>query len=358
MSIKKKLFGKLADGTEVYRYTLKNKNGMKMKVMTYGGTVTELWVPDKNGTFTDIIGGFDSLQNYIDAPGSCQGALIGRWANRIGKGQFEIDGQKYQLGVTASTGNHCHGGPVGFNKRIWTVEVINEEEPEIALHLFSPDGDQDFPGNLTVTVTYKLTNENSWYIRYVATTDEPTIINLTQHAYFNLKGYAGGTIHDTELMIDADTYLETDCNLLPTGVIKNVEGTPFDFRTPKAIGRDLGEKNDDLLKATNVFNGYDHCFNFSDVTRESKKRAVAYDAKSGRVLEMYTNQPCVQLYTGNFLNDEAHPFKGGYNQSVQTLFCLETQCMPDSMNHEGFTNGILRPGEVYDYVTEYKFSVK
>ena len=143
---------------------------------------------------------------------------------------------------------HCHGGPVGFNKRIWTVEVINEEEPEIALHLFSPDGDQDFPGNLTVTVTYKLTNENSWYIRYVATTDSPTIINLTQHAYFNLKGYAGGTIRDTELMIDADSYLVTDCNLLPTGEIKMVEGTPFDFRTPKAIGRDLDEKNDDLFQ--------------------------------------------------------------------------------------------------------------
>ena len=173
-----------------------------------------------------------------------------------------------------------------------------------------------------------------------------------------MKGYAGGTILDTELSIDADTYLATDCNLLPTGEIKNVEGTPFDFRKPKAIGRDLGEKNDDLLKATNVFNGYDHCFNFSNVTRESVKRSVAYDSKSGRVMEMYTNQPCVQLYTGNFLNDTDHPFKGGYNQSVQTFFCLETQCMPDSMNHEGFTNGILRPGEVYDYVTEYKFSTK
>jgi aldose 1-epimerase len=182
---------------------------------------------------------------------------------------------------------------------------------------------------------------------YVATTDAPTIINLTQHAYFNLKGYAGGSILDTELMIDADTYLATDCNLLPTGEIKAVEGTPFDFRAPKAIGRDINEKNDDLLKATNVFNGYDHCFNFSNVTRESVKRAEAYDAKSGRVMEMYTNQPCVQIYTANFMKNPKFPFKGGLPQRVQHAVCLETQRMPDSMNHEGFTNCILNPGETY-----------
>jgi len=358
MSILKEFYGKMPDGTDVYRYTLENKNGMRLKALNYGGVVTELWTPDRNGCFTDIIGGYDCLQTYLDAPGF-QGALVGRVANRIKDAKFTLDGVEYQLNVTEAGGHQLHGGKVGFNAKIWDVKMIDEEEPSLELHLLSPDGDENYPGNLDLTVTYTVTNENSWKIRYVATTDKATIINLTNHAYFNLGGYASGSILDTELMFDADSYIPTDADLIPTGEIRSVEGTPFDFREPKAIGRDLGVENNDLLLAGGTFNGYDHCFNFTGgETAAPVKRGEAYNAVSGRVLELYTDRPCVQLYIGNFLKDKEFPFKGGYSQTIQTLFCLETQCMPDSINNPNFTNSVLRPGEVFDSITEYKFKTK
>jgi len=354
MSILKEFYGKMPDGTDVYRYTLENKNGMRLKALNYGGVVTELWTPDRNGCFTDIIGGYDCLQTYLDAPGF-QGALVGRVANRIKDAKFTLDGVEYQLNVTEAGGHQLHGGKVGFNAKIWDVKMIDEEEPSLELHLLSPDGDENYPGNLDLTVTYTVTNENSWKIRYVATTDKATIINLTNHAYFNLGGYASGSIHSMQLMIDADTYLPIDETLIPTGELKSVEGTPFDFRTPKKIGTDIKADDKDLL----IAGGYDHCFNFvGGKTDKPIKRAELYDAESGRVMEVITNQPCIQFYSGNFLNDPEFSFKGGYKQSVQTLLCLETQHMPDSINHENFTDCTLSPDEVYDFTTEYRFSVK
>lgn len=358
MSIIKEFYGKMPDGRDVYRYTLQNKNGMKLKALNYGGTVTELWAPDRNGCFTDLIGGYDCLESYLNADGF-QGALVGRFANRIKDSKFSIDGVEYKVTPTEKGGHQLHGGKFGFNAKIWDVVEIDAEEPTIELHLVSPDGDEGYPGNLDVTVTYTLTNDNAWRIHYVAKTDKPTILNLTNHAYFNLGGYASGSILDTELMLDADSYIPTDAGLIPTGEIKSVSGTPFDFTTAKAIGRDLVIEDNDLLLAGGTFNGYDHCFNFKGgQTDEPVKRGEAYDARTGRVLEIYTNCPCVQLYTGNFLINKNFNFKGGYPQSIQTLFCLETQCMPDSINHEGFTNCVLREGEVYDRTTEYKFTTK
>ena len=358
MSIVKELYGKMPDGREVYRYTLKNKNGMTMKVLNYGGVVTELWVPDRKGCFSDIIGGYDCLESYLNADGY-QGTLVGRVANRIANARFTLDGVEYQLNPTSEAGHQLHGGLVGFNAKIWDVTEIDGEEPALALHILSPDGEEKYPGNLDLTVAYTLTNENGWKINYKATTDKATITNLTQHAYFNLGGYAAGSILDTELMLDADSYVRGDADLIPTGEIKSVEGTPFDFRVAKAIGRDLGCENEDLLLAGGDFNGYDHCFNFvGGFADRPIKRGEAYDAVSGRVMELYTDRPCVQLYTANFLKNPDYPLKGGYKQTVQTMFCLETQCMPDSINHEGFTNTVLRPGEVLDTTTEYRFSVK
>ncbi len=358
MSIIKEFYGRLPDGSEVYRYTLENKNGMKLKALNYGGVVTELWTPDKKGTLSDCIGGYDCLDSYLNA-GGYQGALVGRLANRLGESRFVLDGVTYQLDSNEGRAHQLHGGKKGFNSKIWDVKELDGEEPAIELHIVSPDGDEKYPGNLDLTVTYTLTNNNGWKINYKATTDKATIVNLTNHAYFNLGGYASGSILDTELMIDADSYIPTDFELIPTGEIKSVEGTPFDFRKTKTIGADLGVVDNDLLLAGGTFNGYDHCFNFvGGESDEPVCRVVAYNSFSGRVMEVYTDRPCVQLYTGNFLNEKEYPFKGGYPQQVQTLFCLETQCMPDSINHENFTNCVLRPGEVLDTTTEYRFSTK
>lgn len=356
MSIKKELFGCLntTRGKEdVFAYTLKNANGMQVKILSYGGAIAELKVADRNGCFTDIIGGYDSLDSYVRGDGY-QGALIGRVGNRINKGKFKLDGKEYSLFINDND-NHLHGGENGFNAKIWEVTEKDGDEPELNLHILSPDGDEGYPGNLDLTVTYRLTSQNGLVIHYVATTDKKTIINLTNHSYFNLGGYASGSIHDLQLMLDADSYLPTDDMLIPTGEIKSVEGTAFDFRIPKKIGKDIGADDEDLLRA----GGYDHCFNFvGGKTLEPIKRAELYDEQSGRVMEVITDQPCVQFYSGNFLNNAEFPFKNGYKQTPQTLLCLETQHMPDSINHANFTDCTLSPGEVYDFTTEYRFSVK
>ncbi len=353
MSIKRKFFGFTESGEEVYAYTLKNENGMKVKILTYGGALAKIKVPDKKGCFTDVIGGYDALDSYIHGDGY-QGALIGRIGNRICEGKFTLEGKDYSLFINNGP-NHLHGGEFGFNAKVWDATPVDGDEPELILHILSPDGDEGYPGNLDVTVTYKLNKMNGLSIRYEATTDKTTILNLTNHVYFNLGGYASGSIHPLELWLDADTYLPTDENLIPTGELRSVEGTPFDFRTPKAMGRDIGADNEDLILA----GGYDHCLNFvGGETKEPVKRAELYDPESGRVMTVYTNQPCVQLYSGNFLTNAEFPFKGGYKQAKQTLMCLETQHMPDSINHPNFTNCVLKPGEKYDYTTEYRFSVK
>lgn len=346
MSIERSLFGTLEDGREVYAYTLKNANGLSAKILNYGGTIVELRVPDRNGCLTDVIGGYDCIESYVGGDGY-QGALIGRFGNRIADGKFTLDGVEYNL-FQNNKGAHLHGGEYGFDSKIWDVTSVDAPDPTLELHLVSPDGEENYPGTLNVTVTYTLTSENGLVIHYHATTDKATILNLTNHSYFNLGGYASGKIYDHEMFIDADSYLPLNEQLVPTGEIRSLKGTPYDFTTPKKIGADIA-----------AVGGYDNCYNFvGGETDAPVKRCEVYDSASGRGMTVYTNQPCVQFYTANFLKNEKYPFKGGYKQSPQTLFCLETQHMPDSINHENFTNCILRPEEEYDYTTEYRFWTK
>ncbi|MBR2387537.1 MAG: galactose mutarotase [Clostridia bacterium] len=351
MGISKVFFGKLSDGRSVTEYTLENKNGVKVKLLDYGATVKEIHVPDRNGNFADVVAGYDSLDSYVNADGY-QGAVIGRVGNRICKGKFTLDGKDYSLFINNGP-NHLHGGEFGFNSKVWDVDTVGEDEPSIIFSYISPDGEEGYPGTLKVSVKYTLSSDNALSINYVASTDKKTIVNLTNHSYFNLGGYDSESIHSHELFLDAEYYLPTDDTLIPTGEIKSVKGTPFDFTTSKEIGRDILSNNQDLIFAR----GYDHCFYFGE-SENIVKRAELYDKNSGRVMEMFTDQPAVHIYTGNYVNNEEYPFKGGVAQEEQTLVCLETEKMPDSINHDNFTNVILEPSEVYDYTTIFKFSVK
>lgn len=358
MSLTKDIFGTLPDGRAASLYTLTNGNGLTAKITDYGGTLVSLLTPDRNGTMGDVICGYDTLDSYVRADGYL-GVLVGRFANRIGKGRFELDGVTYD-GLYINDGdNHLHGGKYGFSSRLWTVkDTMDEEEPALLLTYISPDGEENYPGTLTVTVTYTLTADNALSIHYVATTDKATPVNLTNHAYFNLGGYENTDILSHELTLDAASYLATDEGLIPTGEIIPVDGTPFDFRVTKTIGQDFYADNRDFRLA----GGYDHCFNFTDWQKchsggDIVYRGSLYDPTSGRKMDLLTNQPCVQVYSGNFLKNPNFPLRGGLPQKTQRSLCLETQMMPDSMNHEGFTDCILRPKDVYDHTTVYRFSV-
>lgn len=351
--IAKTYFGSLDAGQEVYCYTMKNAAGMSVKICELGGAIMELRVPDKYDRFSDVVCGFDCLRDYVLSPGYL-GALVGRTCNRIKEGKYKIDGKEYSA-FCNNNGNSLHGGKVGYSHRVWKVKPVDGEEPKLILTLHSPDGDEGYPGNLDVTVTYTLLASNALSIRYEAETDQKTIVNLTNHAYFNLGGYASGKVFDHVLQMDADRYIVTDEKLIPTGEIRSVEGTPFDFREPKTIGRDFNADDADLK----IAGGYDHCFCFvGDETKEPVLRVEAYEQNSGRLMQVYTNQPCVQLYTGNFLSNPEFPMKGGYPQNTQAAFCLETQKMPDAINHENFSDITLSPGEKYDYTTVYRFMIK
>ncbi|MBE6594814.1 MAG: galactose mutarotase [Ruminococcaceae bacterium] len=353
MSIQKQFFGNLPDGSAVYRYVMQNASGMTVAILNFGGAIQQILVPDKNGRLTDVVGGYDNVLDYYYGNGY-QGALIGRIGNRICRGKFTLEGKEYSLYINNGP-NSLHGGRVGFSHKLWEVSATDGAEPYLELHYVSPDGEEGYPGTLNVTVTYKLTARNGLSIRYVATTDKTTIVNLTNHCYFNLGGFASGKILDHELWLDADTYLPTDETLIPTGELRPVDGTPFDFRTPKTVGRDFYADDADLVTA----GGYDHCLNFTGgATEEPVCRAALYDPASGREMKVFTNQHAVQLYSGNFLDNTEHPFKGGYPQGKQNALCLETQHQPDAVNHEHFRSVVLRPGEVYDYTTEYVFSVR
>ncbi len=353
MSIIKNTFGKLPDGREVFSYSLKNKNGAEVRIIDYGATLTNIFMPDREGRLADVIGGFDTLEGYMTAKGY-QGATIGRYSNRIANAAFTLDGKEYKL-TSNEYANQLHGGIEGFDKKLWKATAIDADEPTLELTYFSPDDEEGFPGNVDVKVTYKLSNDNALHINYKATTDKKTPFNMTNHSYFNIGGYNRGTVRDQILMLDADAFLATDEELIPTGEICNVTGTPFDFRTPKEIGRDI-EADDINIK---YGKGYDACFIFEGgETSEPVLRATVYDKESGRFLEMYTDQPCIQIYTYNEPTDPAHPLKNGTLLDKYSFICLETEKMPDSPNHENFTNSILEVGEVYDYTTIYKFSTK
>lgn len=351
--ITKQVFGVMEDGIEVHSYTLQNADGMTVKICEFGGAIMEIRVPDRWGRMSDVVGGYDSLRDYVLGDGYL-GALVGRVANRICDGKYKIGEESYTA-FRNNGKNSLHGGEVGFSHKLWHVTEVDGDEPQLILTLHSPDGDEGYPGNLSVTVTYTLLATNALQIRYEAETDRTTIVNLTNHAYFNLGGYASGTIFDHVLQMDANRYLPTDETLIPTGELRYVEGTPFDFREPKTIGQDFDLNDADLALA----GGYDHCFCFAGgETHEPILRIEVYEPNSGRMMQVYTNQPAVQFYSGNFLSNPEHPLKGGYPQAKQTLFCLETQKMPDAINHERFDDITLRPGEKYDYTTVYRFSVK
>ena len=351
--ITKRYFDQLEDGRAVYTYTMENDAHMSVRICDMGGAIMSLCVPDKHGRISDVVLGYDSIRDYMEDT-TYVGGLIGRVGNRIDSGKFELDGKKYEIYCNNGP-NSLHGGRVGFSHKIWDVCAEDGEEPRLILSLVSPDGDENYPGTLTVKVTYTLRRDNALAIAYEATTDKKTIVNLTNHAYFNLGGYASGTIMDHVLYMDADAYLPTSQKLIPTGEIKSVEGTPFDFRAPKTIRQDFDLSDTDM----GIASGYDHCFCFAGgETAEPVLRIEAYEPNSGRVMRVYTDQPCVQFYSGNFLKKEKYPLKGGYPQKVQSAFCLETQKMPDSINHPNFTNTVLEPGDVYRHTAIYSFDVK
>jgi len=346
MSVTGEPFGTTPGGKKVDLYTLTNANGLKAKITNYGGIITSLKTPDRNGKFADIVLGYDTLAEYIkDSP--YFGALIGRYGNRIAKGKFTLDGIEYKL-ATNNGPNHLHGGIKGFDKVVWNAEPM-QTKTSVGLKLtyLSKDGEEGYPGNLECTVIYTLTNNNELKIYYEATTDKPTIINLTSHGYFNLAGHNSGDILGHELMLNADNFTPVDAELIPTGEIKPVKGTLMDFTKPMTIGSRIAD----------VKGGYDHNY----VLNGGKAGALSlaarvYEPKTGRVMEILTTEPGIQFYTGNFLDGSLKGKGAVYNKHAG--FCLETQHFPDSPNKPNFPSVVLRTGEKYTHLTVHKFSVK
>lgn len=352
MSIERELFGTLPDGREVFAYTLRNEAGMRVKICTYGGAVMQLYAPDRRGAFDDVVCGYSSLDSYIGGDGY-QGAIIGRLANRVGGARFRLDGKEYSLYKNDGE-NSLHGGDAGFNAAIWDVaEAKDCESPALVLHCTFADGEGGYPGNLDTTVTYTLSADNALSIEYRARSDRKTVVSLTNHTYFNLGGYASGSVMGHRLTLDADRYLETGADLVPTGRILPVAGTSLDFGMEKALSDGFDPERGELKNA----GGYDHCLCFTDgeANGEVKLRGILRDPVSGRGMKLLTDQPCVQLYSGNFLTNERFPFKNGLPQTKRMAVCLETQKMPDSVNHEGFTDVTLDVGEEYLHRTVYAF---
>ena len=350
--INKELFGKKPDGSEVYAYTLTNKSGASARILTMGGILANLYMPDRDGKLADVVFGFDSVDDYLNG-GGYQGALIGRYGNRIGSGRFTLNGVTYQLALNDNGKNHLHGGNVGFNRKLWdAVPFETSDSCGLILTLTSPDGEENYPGKLDVKVTYTLTDKNELKIHYEAESDADTIVNLTNHSYFNLGGYSSGNILDHTLWVDADSITEIGSDLIATGKAYNVDGTPFDFRKPEKIGARI-EADDPQVK---FGGGYDHNFNLNKGSTFAKA-AELYDEKSGRVMSVYTDQPGVQIYTSNMMNGDVK-FKGGLAQIPRSAVCLETQHAPDSPNHPEFPTTTLRAGEKYDTTTVYAFDVK
>jgi aldose 1-epimerase len=345
-------FGKMLDGTAISQYTLNNNNGMTMKVINYGGIITHLTTPDKNGTYEDVVLGYDSLSGYLKS-NPYFGALIGRYGNRIAQGKFTLDGKTYPLGQNNGP-NNLHGGPKGFDQRVWAIEEYSVDNG-VALKLtyVSKDMEEGFPGNLNTEVIYHLTDSNELKINYRATTDKKTIVNLTQHTYFNLSGNTKSDILAHELMINADRFVPVDKTLIPTGELKNVAETPFDFKTPVAIGSRI-DKDDPQLKAGA---GYDHCWVLNNAGDSLKVVATLHDPSTGRVMSVYTTEPGIQFYSGNFL-DGSITGKYGAVYKKRYGLCLETEHYPDSPNRKNFPSVVLNPGEVYKTQTVYRFSVK
>jgi aldose 1-epimerase len=349
-NISRVAFGKTADGTPVDLYTLRNNKGAEAKISNYGGLVISLKVPDKNGQLGDVTLGYDNLDGYLkETP--YFGALIGRYGNRIARGKFTLDGKQYTL-ATNNYPNALHGGVKGFDKVVWDAKVlVNPEGPSLQLSYVSKDGEEGYPGTLTVTAVYTLTDNNGLKLSFTATTDKDTVVNLTHHSYFNLAGK--GDILGHEVMIPADRFTPVDSTLIPTGELRPVDGTPFDFRTPTTIGARIDQPDEQLKFG----GGYDHNWVVNKPMGQFGLMARVYEPTSGRVMEVYSTEPGLQFYSGNFLDGKITG-KGGRVYNFRNGFCMEPQHYPDSPNQPSFPSVVLKPGQVYHNVIEYRFSVR
>lgn len=347
----KQAFQKTIDGKKTDLYILTNKKQAIAAITNYGGRVVSLIVPDQNGKPTDVVVGFDNVTAYGEGADTYFGATIGRYGNRIAKGKFKLDGKEYSLPVNNAP-NSLHGGPLGFSRVIWDANMVSNDKLELTY--VAKDGEEGYPGNLTVKVTYTLTDENELKIDYHATTDKATVINLTNHSFFNLNGEGAGSIADHVLQINADSYTPVDTTLIPNGKIEAVAGTPLDFTKPVTIGSRIGADFEQLK----IGQGYDHNYVIAKhKLKELTKVATAEGDKSGIMMDVYTVEPGIQFYTGNFM-DGTHKLKNGTMDDQRSAFCLETQHFPDSPNQPKFPSTVLKPGQVYETTTIYKFYTK
>lgn len=352
MAWKKEIFGTLANGAQADKYTLTNENGVSASFTNLGGIWLEMIVPDKNGKMDDVLLGFDSVEDCLTKGGHL-GEIVGRNANRIGGAAFTLNGITYALVINSGSRNNLHSGPDYYRERLWDAEV--EETglgTRITFSLFSPDGDQNYPGNANIAVSYTLTPDNSLRLDYQMVCDEDTIANFTNHAYFNLAGHAAGSVLEQKVWMDADTFTVPDAESIPTGELASVKGTPMDFTEMKAIGREIEADYVPLR----IGNGYDHNWALNHAKGELALSAKAVDEASGRVMEVYTDLPGVQFYTGNGLNGETG--KGGAVYAPRTGYCFETQYFPDAINKPQFDSPVLKAGEEYKTTTIYKFCVE
>ena len=348
--IKRESFGRLPGGSEVYLYTLSNSSKVSAKITNYGGIIVNLFVEGKDGVVRDVVCGFDDLDGYLNADGY-QGAIIGRVVNRIKKARFTLDGVEYKL--CANFGDYsAHGGKIGFDKRVWGTKLVDGDEPELILTYVSPDMEENYPGTLVVTVTYKLLIGGGLSVRYEAYTDKKTILNLSNHTYFNLEGYETQTLAGQVMWVDADRITEQGDDIVPTGKIRDIIGTPYDFTEAKEIVRDF-DSDPDMDKQCG---GYDNNFIFRNYDGQIRRRAYLEAPVSGIKMDVYTNQPCVGIYTANMLDENDVPFKGGVTQIRRSAVCFETQKMPDACNNPHFTDTTLDVGENYDYTTIFMFN--
>jgi aldose 1-epimerase len=347
--LNKKDFQKIIDGKPVDLYILSNKKGAEVSITNWGGKIVSIFVPDKQGKWVDVVLGKRNIEDYTDANEPYFGAICGRAANRIANAEFSLDGQVYHLAKNAGVSS-LHGGIKGFNSVVW--EAKQPDGQTLELNYLAKDGEEGYPGNMQVTVIYKLTEDNALEIEFKATTDKATIHNLTNHSYFNLSGEGDPYVGDQELQINADYFMPTSDAAIPFGNFDQVEGTPFDFRTPHTIGERIEENHIQLIYGK----GYDHNFILNKEGDELSFCAKAVSPKTGIVLEVYTTEPGVQLYTGNYL-DGSFPGKNGHHYPIRSAFCLETQHFPDSIHHPEYPTTILRPGEVFRSKTIFKFSI-
>lgn len=346
------VFGIMPQGDSVIRYTMTNANGMQVKVLNYGGIIQSVIVPDKSGKMGDVVLGFDSLAQYIDQS-PYFGAIIGRFGNRIARGTFSLNDSTYHLFINDGP-NSLHGGKAGFDKKIWEVMPSSTDSTQsLKLHYLSKDGEEGYPGDLNVTVTYTLTNDNALRIDYEATTDKTTVLNLTNHSYYNLND-GKGTVLNQQLMLNADNFLPVDSTLIPTGELRPVKGTPMDFLQPTAVGTHIND-NYDQLKL--VHGGFDHCWVLNTHGDINQVAASVYDPENGRFMQVYTTEPAVQFYSGNFLDSTLHGTDGHIYPKHGTIV-LETEHYPDSPNQPAFPSTVLNPGDTFHSSTIYKFSIK